>query len=67
VRRAETELCTVAGNPGLTFEVKDEAARVRSEVLLMVGVPNDGRGRVSEGRWVVKYEVEVEVVVAIWS
>lgn len=32
----------------------------------MVEVPNDGRGRVSEGRWGVKeVEVEVEVAVAI--
>lgn len=65
---AETELFPVAGNPGRTFAAKDEAARVRSEelVLLMVEIPNDGRGRVNDGRWwVVKYDVEVEVL-AIW-
>ncbi len=67
MRTAETELFPVAGNPGRTFEAKDEAARVSSEALLMVGVPNDSRGRVSEGRWVVTDEVEVEVVAAIWS
>ena len=33
----------------------------------MVEYPNDGRGRVSDGRWVVKEEdVVVEVAVAIW-
>lgn len=70
-RTAETEVLAVAvagaGNPGLMVEACEDEARVESEGLLMVEFPNDGRGRVSDGRWVVKEEdVAVEVAVAIW-
>lgn len=65
MRTAETGCLAAAGNPGLAVEAKEDVVRVNS-VVLMVEFPNDGRGRESEGRWVVKEEV-VGAAVAIWK